>query len=89
MLSKDLMFDVDSNVSDEVEDNFKGGTMNGLDKHAIGRMHVNTTNDIFGDANNNSHVLGQKGQELNDPYAFVDEEEFNAKLGPRGEIVFA
>jgi hypothetical protein len=65
MLSKDLMFDVDSNASDEDEDDIKGGTMNGLDKHQIDGMHGNTTNDIFGDANNNAHVLGQKGQELN------------------------
>jgi hypothetical protein len=76
MLSKDLMFDVDSNASDEDEDNFKGGIMNGLDKHEIGGRHGDTTNDIFGDANNNVHVLGEKGQELNDPYTFVDEGEF-------------
>jgi hypothetical protein len=52
-------------------------------------MHGNTTNDIFGDANNSVHVLGQRGWELNNLYTFVDEEEFNAKLGPRGKIAFA
>ncbi len=83
------MFLVNSNASGENEDNFEGDTMNGLDEHEIGGMHGNTTDDIFGDANISAHVLGQGGLKLNDPYAFVDEEEFNARLGLEGEVSFA
>jgi hypothetical protein len=61
MLSKDSMSNVNSNMSGEDVDNLEGDTMNGLDEHKIGGMHGNTTNDIFGDANINEHVLGQEG----------------------------
>ncbi len=55
------MSNVNSNMSGEDVDNLEGDTMNGLDEHKIGGMHGNTTNDIFGDANINEHVLGQEG----------------------------
>ncbi len=38
--------------------------------------------------NINEHVLGQEGRKLNDPYTFVDKEEFNARFGPRGKVHF-
>jgi hypothetical protein len=82
------MSNVDSNTNGENEDNFEGDIMNGLDKYEIGGMHGNTTDDIFGDANISAHVLGQEGLELNDPYAFVDEKEFNVRLRLEGEVLF-
>ncbi len=88
MLLEDLMTNVNSNTSGEDVDNLEGDTMNGLDENEIGGMHGNTTNDIFGDANINEHVLGQEGRKLNDPYTFVDKEEFNARFGPRGKVHF-
>lgn len=89
MLSKDSMSNVDSNVSGKDVDNFEGDIMNGLNKHKIGGNHGNTTNDILGDANINEHVLSQEDQKFNDPYRFVDEEEFNARLGTGGKVHFA
>jgi len=53
------MSNLDSNANGEDEDDFEGDIMNGLDKHKIGGMHGNTTNDIFGDANINENGLGQ------------------------------
>jgi hypothetical protein len=42
----------------------------------------------FGDANNIALALGQGDQELNDPYTFVDEKEFNVRPGTGGKVVF-
>jgi hypothetical protein len=88
-MSEDSISNVNSNTSGEDVDDLEGDTMNGLDEHEIGGMHGNTIDDIFGDANINEHVLGKEGRELNDPYTFVDEEEFNVRFGPRGEVPFA
>jgi hypothetical protein len=42
----------------------------------------------FGDANNIALALGQGDQELNNPYTFIDEKEFNVRLETRGKIAF-
>jgi len=42
----------------------------------------------FKDVNNIALVLCQGDQELNDPYTFVDEEEFNVRLGIGGKVAF-
>jgi hypothetical protein len=65
MLSEDSISNVDSNARGKDVDNFKGDTMNGLDEHKIGGMHGNIIDDIFGDTNNNEHILCQEGRELN------------------------
>jgi hypothetical protein len=88
MLSEDLISNVDSNTSGKDVDKFQGDNMNGLDEHKIGGMHGNIIGDLFGEANISEHVICQKGQKLNNSYTFVDEEEFNARPGPKSEVPF-
>jgi len=40
------------------------------------------------DVNNIALVLGQGDQEFNNPYTFVDEEEFNVRPGIGSKVVF-
>ncbi len=42
----------------------------------------------FKDVNNIALVLCQGDQELNDPYTFVDKEEFNVRPGIGGKVAF-
>jgi hypothetical protein len=82
------MLNVNFNMSSQDESNFESNIMDDFNEHEIGGMHRNNTNDIFGDANNNSPKLGQGKQELNDPYTFVDKKEFNVRPKVGGNVAF-
>jgi hypothetical protein len=58
------MLDVNFNMSNKNEGNFKCDTMDDFNGHEIGGMHGNNINDIFRDVNNNLHKLNQGEQNL-------------------------